>query len=172
MWRSYYDKRHLKLFSQLTELLRSQYHLPYLRSHLIAYHATKAAFIFKEGNSSRDYERALPDLLEFYLGIQNASEVPFDVQRAAALELDWWIVHREKGCHSSSELEAALARLAAEIYHLPAERFLEYGKWRAEAMRLRDKNAEAGSVTEEDWSRIYDLLKASWKSLRFAVNTP
>ena len=44
MWRSYYDRRPLDLFWQLTDLVRTQYHLPRLRSYLTAYHAARAAF--------------------------------------------------------------------------------------------------------------------------------
>ena len=32
MWKSYYDRRPLSLFLQLSELMRTQYHFPWLRS--------------------------------------------------------------------------------------------------------------------------------------------
>ncbi|MBI1922849.1 hypothetical protein HYR99_01225 [Candidatus Poribacteria bacterium] len=65
MWRSYYEKEHLRLFLQLAELMRTQYHFPFLKSHVVAYRAAKAAFIFKGGHSHADYEKALPDLVAF-----------------------------------------------------------------------------------------------------------
>src|SRR4029450_7188691 len=40
----------------------------------------------------------------------------------AALELEWWIVHREVEDHPPGDLEHALAELAAELYQVPAER--------------------------------------------------
>src|SRR5690242_1234045 len=57
MWRSYYDKKRVKLFNELSELLRTQYNLPLLRSNLVAYQASKAAFVFKEGRNRTDYEK-------------------------------------------------------------------------------------------------------------------
>src|SRR5574341_2179486 len=39
MWRSYYDRKPVKLFFELAEMLRTQYHFPWLRSHLGAYYA-------------------------------------------------------------------------------------------------------------------------------------
>jgi hypothetical protein len=66
MWRSYYDKQQVRLFNQATELLRTQYNMPLVRSNRVAYHAAKAAFIFKDGKQRSDYEKALPDLTEFY----------------------------------------------------------------------------------------------------------
>ena len=97
MWRSYYDRERLKLFNQLAFLLRRQYRIPLLRSYVVGFHAAKAAFIFKESHGRADYERALPDLLAYYAAIRKVSTTPFDVQRTARLELEWWIVHRERG---------------------------------------------------------------------------
>ena len=44
MWRSYYDKKQVQLFNQLSELLRTQYHMPLVRSNQVAYYAANAAF--------------------------------------------------------------------------------------------------------------------------------
>ena len=40
MWRSYYDKKPLKLYTQLAELLRSQYQFPFLKSYVVAFSAS------------------------------------------------------------------------------------------------------------------------------------
>ena len=171
MWRSYYSRERLKLFRELAELLRTQYRLPPLRSNAVAYRAAKAAFVFKDGKGRADYERALPDLVSFYRSIRAVSDTDFDVGRAARLELEWWIVHRERRRHAPGDLDRALADLQAEIFRLPAERFAEHARLRAEAMEIRDTKAEQGGVTEADWRRIDDLLHQSWRSLWRAVNT-
>lgn len=170
MWRSYYDKQQVRLFNQLTELLRTQYNMPLVRSNRVAYHAAKAAFIFKDGKQRSDYEKALPELIEFYTAVREVSDIPFDVNRVAHLELEWWIIHRERAKHPEGDLDRALADLQAEIYHVPAESLMEHARLRAEAMRIRDSKAEvAGKVTEEDWARIGELLRRSWRSLFNAV---
>ena len=140
MWRSYYAKQRLLLFFQLTELLRKEYHLPWLRSQWVGYQAAKAAFVFKEGRIRSDYEKALPYLLAFYSAISAISDNPFDVNRAAELELEWWIVHREREKHSPEELPKLLAQTSAVMYHMPYEPLLEHGKLRAAAMRIRDES--------------------------------
>jgi len=170
MWRSYYAKQHLPLYFQLTELLRKEYHLPWLRSQWVAYQAAKAAFVFKEGRSRNDYEKALPHLRDFYSAISAISDDPFDMNRAAELELEWWIVHREREKHSPEDLPRLLAQTAAVMYHMPYEPLLEHGKLRAAAMQIRDSQAAAGRVTEQDWSAIGSLLDRSWRSLWQAVN--
>ena len=170
MWRSYYSRERLKLFGEMAELLRTQYRLPLLRSNAVAYRAARAAFVFKEGHARADYERALPDLVSFYRSVRAVSDTDFDVERAARLELEWWIVHRERRAHGPEDLPRALADLQAEIFHVPAERLATHARLRAEAMTIRDDKADAGGVTEEDWRRIDELLHQSWRSLHDAVN--
>jgi hypothetical protein len=170
MWRSYYSRQRVRLFGQMAELLRTQYRLPLWRSNAVAYRAAKAAFVFKDGHGRADYERALPDLENFYRSVRAVSDTDFDPGRAARLELEWWIVHRERRAHAPGDLERALADLASELYRVPAARLAEHARLRAEAMEIRDTKAEEGGVTEEDWKRIDELLHRSWRSLHAAVN--
>ncbi|HTQ66387.1 MAG TPA: hypothetical protein VMI12_16455, partial [Puia sp.] len=87
MWRSYYEKKKLKLFFQSSKLMRKQFDVPFWRSQLMAYHAAKAAFILKDGQNRVDYDKALPDLVKYYSEIRNISKESFDVDSAAQLEL-------------------------------------------------------------------------------------
>ncbi|HEU5238897.1 MAG TPA: hypothetical protein VFU37_17330 [Pyrinomonadaceae bacterium] len=171
MWRSYYEKEHLKLFNQLSELLRTQYHMPPIRSNEVAYYGANAAFIFKQGQERADYEKALPDLKKFYGEIRKISDIPFDVDRVSQLELEWWIVHRQRAQHKPGDLDRALAELQAEIYRVPVEKLMEHGRLRAEAMTIRDTKVDEGGVTESDWARIDQLLRESWRSLARAVTS-
>src|SRR5947209_12188334 len=166
MWRSYYSRQRVRLFNEMSELLRTQYRLPLWRSNAVAYRAAKAAFVFKDGHSRADYERALPDLVSFYKSIREVSDTDFDPERAAHLELEWWIIHRERATHAPGDLDRALADLASEVYRVPADKLMEHARLRAEAMDLRDSKAEQRGVPEEDWKRIDELLHQSWRSLR------
>lgn len=168
MWRSYYNRQHLLLFWQLTQLLRNQYHAPFMRSNLIAYRAAKAAFVFKEGHNRQEYTKAVPYLIDFYLAIRAMSEEAFDAEEVANLELEWWIIHRQRSDQQPGDLAYALAQTASAIYHVPAEKLLKYAQLRAQAMEMRD--AHAATLTEKDWIRIEQLLQASWLSLRKEVN--
>ena len=169
MWRSYYDHRGVRLFGELIGLLRQQYHLPFWRATAGAYHAARAAVVFQRGHGRSEYMLALPDIERFYTLIRENSETPFDVKKASALELEWWIVHRERAHRNPADLVNALAALQAEIYGQPAAHFAEHAKARADAMLIRDAQAQAGGVSQADWSCIEALLERSWVSLEKVV---
>jgi hypothetical protein len=165
MWRSYYAHERIALFGQLAATLRRQYHLPLLRSYVVGYHAARAAVMFQRGRSRGDYEEALPQIRSFYTAIRRNSSERFDVDRAARLELDWWIVHRERGSHPRMDLVRTLAELQATLYRIPPDRLIEHASLRAEAMLLRDSGPDAAG-----WVEIERLLCASWNSLHRNVN--
>jgi hypothetical protein len=169
MWRSYYSRERLRMYRELTELLQKQYGLPFWRRQLVAFYAAKAAFVFKDGRTREDYEKALPDLEKFYGEIRDISTTDFDAKQVAKLELEWWIVHRQRKQYKDGDLARALAETAGAVYQMPAEKFLEHGALRADAMKIRDEKAESGGVTEEDWQQIDELLHQSWRSLHDAV---
>ncbi len=83
----------------------------------------------------------------------------------AELELEWWIVHRQRDQHQPGDLDRAVAEAAAEFYKVPTEKLMAYGRYRAEAMSIRDDKAKMGGVTEEDWTRIESLLHKAYRSL-------
>ena len=172
MWRSYYDRRRLPLFGQLVSLLQGQFHLQPLRAVALASLAARAAAVFQVGQSHDDYRRALPYLERYYAAIRTVSEVPFDPERAASLELEWWIVHREAALHPPGDLEHALAALTAELYQVPAEHLWTHASRRAEAMTIRDHASyrEIG-VLDDDWDRIEAVLWVAWKALADEVRT-
>ena len=121
--------------------------------------------------TDRITRKRLPGLLKFYTAVRKMSDIPFDVDRAARLELEWWIIHRQRTQYQPGDLAKALAELQAEIYRVPIDRLMEHGRLRAEAMTIRDTKAEDGGVTEEDWTRINELLRESWCSLAQAVKS-
>jgi len=163
-WRSNYERRPVRLFGQTVALLRTQYHMGPVMAAMSAYRAAHAAFVFKDGKSRTDYERALPDLERYYAGISALAAMPFDSREAARLELEWWILHRE----GSPELDAALAKLQSVIYHVPERELAEHAQLRATAMILRDSKGDR--ITGEDWERIGKLLNRSWLALYAVVN--
>ena len=173
MWRSYYDKNPALLFWQLAGGLRQQFHAPFWRSFILGFQATKAAFVFKKGKSRTDYQKTLPDLITYYNSIQELSIDQFNVPKVASLELEWWIVHRQRERYSYNDLADALVQTSAALYNQPAAPFATYGRLRADAMRLCDEvRHHPDGATEVDWQRINRQLEQAWGSLHEVVQKP
>ena len=170
MWRSYYDHRPAKLFGELAELLRTQYGFPFWRSVLGAFYAARSAEVFQAGHNRSEYKRALPDIVHYYTWVRRTSTEPFDVNNAASLELEWWIIHREHDKYGKEALDRSLADLQAAIYGRPVDDFAQHAVTRADAMLLRDVRAESGSPSPDDWRQIGKLLDTSWISAQKVVS--
>ena len=162
MWRSYYEIKRVKLFWQMSKLMRNQFNSPFWRSFPMAYDAAKAAFVFKEGQSREDYAKALPFLEKYYAQINALSDKPFDVKTMAQQELEWWIVRREPQ-HTTADWEQLLAQTAAILYGESVEKFKDYANLRVEAMVLRDNKRD--NISENDWHTINDLCVKSWQAV-------
>ncbi len=162
MWRAYYEHHSLLLFHYLGELLRDQYGLSRWKSNLGAYYAARAAVVFQRGKSRSDYEQALPYLRHYYAMIRRGSDIAFDANRAAELELEWWIAHRDR----RADLPQTLGALQSELYQ-SRDTFEEHAAARAQAMIYRDE--KGSSITNEDWRRIQEWLLKSWTSLQMKV---
>ncbi|MFN7925323.1 MAG: hypothetical protein U0Q16_34815 [Bryobacteraceae bacterium] len=168
MWRSYYDRDRLALFLLLARNLREQFHLPFWQSHVASYYAARAAFVFKQGKQRPDYEQALPILESYYRWVLPGR----DPAPLAKVELEWWIIHRERTQYPPGSLQRTLVDLAAAVYGAPREVLAEHAELRTQAMILCDEKMAQGVVSEADWQRIEELLVQSWSSLHRALAAP
>lgn len=128
--------------------------------------------VFQRGHNRGEYELALPDLRAYYAIIRRSSDTPFPVEPVARLELEWWIIHRERAAHLSTDLEASLAALQAAIFQRAEDLFQRHARDRTAAMSLCDAAQVSGGGSEEDWNHIAGLLDSSWVSLQQAVARP
>lgn len=163
MWRSYYERKHFRLFRQLAQLMRVQFKSPYWRSHLLAFHAARAAAVFQTGSNREEYIRALPHLNRYFSVLRRMSDKPFQTETVSAYELEWWIVRREPDLYTSQDWERLLCATASEFYGMPAASFREYANLRVKAMLQRDGKGKG--MSEQDWQSIRNLLESSWGHL-------
>jgi hypothetical protein len=163
MWKAYYEKRNVALFSDLVTLSREQYRCTRARALRIAYHLARAAATF--GNLRSDYEQVLPDLEKAYGLARDWTGASYDVPAIAKAELAWWVARRIPGQNSPENVGALIAELNAQFYGVPKERVLEASVLRARAGRLRDE----GGINA-DWTEVSRLLHESYRSLHAGVN--
>ena len=117
MWRDYYEKRYVALFSHLYEMSRTQFGFSPLDSFRIALAAAQAARAFQPTRSREAADAALPPLVTYYRLLASATPGGFDVAEAARLELDWWQARRE--AVGPAQYGVTVARVAAITYGKP-----------------------------------------------------
>ena len=170
MWRAYYDKRPAHLYWLLVKLLRAQNQMSFWQANVTAYKATRAAFVFKKGHQRTDYEQAVPYLTDYYQRLCTLGDLSADPQQVAKLELEWWIIHRERDKYGEAALVEAVANSTAAFYSVNPQTLHDYAVARTAAMIERDNKQQAGSVTEADWQDIQTKLNSSYTSLYNALN--
>ena len=136
-----------------------------------AYHVLQAnrAWAPPEDN---DPDRARAEMKRLYRIVRASGWGEFDPVRAAALEVEWWRVHRshQRGEVGVEPLVDALDALYAHVYAVPPGTAREAGRLRAEAMDVSDAWVAAGCDPGDprlDAERR--ALVASYTALREAV---
>lgn len=169
IWRSWHSGSQFQLFRRVAGGLRAQLGISFWRSYGLAYSASRAAFAIKESQSPADLENALSLLTDFYTDLQTLITEPFDPQRVARTELNVWKLHQQK--RSTDELARALAQSASVLYNLPPDRFMDYGRLRAQALRQYDDatKQQGQFVKEVVWERMEQQLDWAWQGLRRGI---
>ncbi len=163
MWKAYYDKRNVALFTDLVLLSREIYRYSWARAAQMGFYLARAAARF--GNMRSDYDRVLPDLEKAYRLSRDWTGAAYDPASVARAELAWWAARRVPGQDSAEHVGSLIADLNGQLYGVPPGQVLEASVLRARAGKLRD----IGGV-DADWVEVDRLLHLSYRSLRAAVN--
>lgn len=163
MWKAYYDKRNVRLFSDLVVLTHEQNRYPWAKAVRAAFHLARAAATFAKVRE--DYEQVLPDLERAYTIARDWTHAAFDPRSVARAELAWWVARRVPGQDSPEQVGALIADLNAQMYEVPRERVLEASVLRARAGKLRDLGG-----ANADWAEVSRLLHESYRLLHAGVN--
>jgi hypothetical protein len=167
MWRAYYNHQFFKMFILLLKLFRTQLHLGWFSTTRLAYYSAWAAADYRLKKGRENYERTFKNLVKFYRVISKNATKPFDFQKAAELELEWWDIHRYPKKYKKT-LEESLAEGMAAIYNIKPADLHEYASYRAEAMHLP---GHEGDKQEDpvNWNKIDKLLVKSWRYAHQAI---
>jgi hypothetical protein len=162
MWRSYYNHQFLKMFIQLLRVMRTQLHLNWFYTFKLAFYSGLAATDYRLKKGHENYPKTKKNLIKFYKVISDNCLEPFDYKKAGLLELEWWDIHRYPNKYKKP-LELSLAETMAVMYNSASKDFMEYAKYRSQAMFLPSHEGDK-QPNPPDWQEIHDLLLRSWKS--------
>ena len=168
-WRANYDRQWAKLLWLVLELNHEQFGLPWPRALQAAYCITRAsvAWVPKDHDldAVRRYIRAYYVVASRYgRGLEALSP-----ERAAELELRYWIVHRDLSGRSEGEkgpLEEALAELHACLFDVAPDVARSSGVSRARACDTVDLITSRRSPdVENDWARVERYLREAYRQV-------
>jgi len=162
MWKAYYARQNVRLFSLLVTMLHEQYHYSWATAATQAFHLARAAATF--GNAKDNYEVVLPDLEAAYSRVRSWTDAAFDPQAVARAELAWWVARRDPVARNPENVGRLIGVLYARFYEVPVAGVTEAGRLRARAAALRDRGD-----ANADWVEVRRLLRASYRSLHEAV---
>lgn len=168
-WAAYYYRDWPRLLQLLLDLLQGQFGLTPAQAIQAALLATRAQIAFAERGATGGEAEAL--MREFYVLVRERAGAAYDPDRAAWLEVRWWVVHRERDrAATDTALVDALAALWAEVYGVPAEAVRLAAAHRARAMDYSDRwVAEGREPGSPLLDRVRDELIACYRALSVAL---
>jgi len=167
IWRAYYHHQFLRFAVLTYRLLRSQLRLNPIKTLLLAYYFSVASAEYRLNKNHMQSAKTLLNLVKFYKLISDNALEPFNYKEAAKRELDWWNIQRYER-KDRGKLAAGLAKTFASVYHVPDKALLSYGKFRTEALDVKDEYLHRQKI-EPNWNEIEELLMQSWQNLHNAI---
>jgi hypothetical protein len=169
-WEAYYQKRWARLLRVSVGMVQEAFGLNILQALQAAYlvgRAEMAAAPFPDN----DVPKAEAYMRRFYGLVRRVHHENIDVDQAARLEVNWWVVHRQNFLKEDSQpLVEALVGLYAATFRLPRERVYEAAFRRAEAMRYSDRWVNGSKASGDPLlAQVEAELLKSYTALRAAV---
>ncbi len=169
-WAAYYQKRWGRLLQVSVSMVREAFGLSWWQALQGAYLVGRAE-IAAAPFPNNDIPKAEAYMRRFYAMVKRIHHENFDVDQAARLEVNWWVVHRQNFAKADSQpLVEALVDLYAATFRLSREQVHEAAYWRAEAMRYSDQWVNESKASDSPLLRQVEAeLVKSYTALRAAV---
>ncbi len=169
-WVAYYQKRWLRLLRVSVGMVKEAFHLSLWQAVYCAYLVGRAE-IAAAPFPDNDIPRAEKYMQRFYGFIKKIHHLDLDVDQAAHLDVNWWVVHRKLfGQTQNQELVDALVSLYTVAYGLNPLEAQPAAFHRAQAMVFSDRWVNEGRVENSPWlSEEEDELLKSYSELRNAL---
>jgi hypothetical protein len=180
-WEAYYQKRWLRLLQVSVGMVQEAFGLNTWQALRAAYLVGRAEIVAAPFPNN-DIPRAEAYMRRFYDMIRRIHhEETFDVEQAARLEVNWWVVHRQLYLKEDLQpLVDALVDLYAATFRLPRESVQAAAFHRAEAMRYSDRWVNGSKASgdpllaqvEAELNKSYTALRAAAEAGPAAVGVP
>lgn len=167
---AYYQKDRLKLMRVSVGLVKESFGLSWTQAIYGACLVARAEIAFAPFPDN-DLPKTLAYIKRFYRLLKDIHHENFDVDRAAQLEVNWWIAHRKLfGNEANDELVDALKGLYAEAYRVEPAKVHEAASLRAKGMLYSDLWVNGGKLAGSPLlAQEEDALFRSYTTLKEAI---
>lgn len=165
-WKAYYDRNWIRLLRLVVSLAQEQFRIPFPVSLLAAYYVTRASVQWVPVEHDMDKVRMYNE--KFYRIARRYSGLTFDPTRVAALESQYWDVHRQLVRQpDKTPFIETMTDLHAAVFGLTREQARESGELRVQANNVLD--TITGKISDDparDWKICEDLLRRCYSSIQ------
>lgn len=172
-WRAYYDRNWLRVFGLMVQTNREQFRMSLPTAIAAAVDIVRASIAFAPVDN--DVPAATGHLHAFYDKARRSLGLTADAGTLAALEMDYWIVHRTLANERKAApghtgdvepMVAALERLHAALFDAPPDALRQSAAARAQAAVTVDRIT--GGYSDDvaaDWRAIERDLRAAYTAV-------
>jgi hypothetical protein len=172
-WRAYYDRNWPRVFWLMVQLNREEFRMSLPTALAASVDIVRASIAFAPVDN--DVPAATAYLRRFYEKARRSAGLQPDAQTLAALEMDYWVVHRKLAqerklaANHTGDIEpmvASLARLHAALFDAPPEAIRRSAELRAQAAATVDRITGGYSTdVAADWRQVGTYLQEAYRAL-------
>ncbi|MBI3915051.1 MAG: hypothetical protein HY327_12810 [Chloroflexi bacterium] len=169
---AYYHREWLKLLRVSVRMVGEAFGLNVWQAIVAAYLVARAEIAFAPFPNN-DIPRAEIFMRRFYRLLNRVHGLHLDVEQAARVDVNWWIVHRKLfGNPNNAELVDALQQYYALAYHAKPAALHDAAKHRALGMLYSDQWVNAGKPAQSPLlEKEEEELRIGYVALRAALNS-
>jgi len=173
-WRAYYDRNWPRVFWLMVQLNREGFRMSLSTALAASVDIVRASIAFAPVDN--DVPGATAHLRRFYDKARRSAGLGADAQTLAALEMDYWVVHRKlaqarkQAPDHTGDIEpmvASLARLHAALFDAPPEAIRRSAELRALAAVTVDRITGGYSTdVAVDWRQVEAYLLEAYRAVQ------
>ena len=173
-WQAYYDRNWPRVFWLMVQLNREEFRMGLPDALAAAVDIVRASIAFAPVDN--DVPAATAHLRRFYDKARRSAGLRADAQTLAALEMDYWIVHRKLAqerkqapSHTGDieQMIASLARLHAALFDAPPAAIRRSAEQRAQAAVTVDRITGGYSAdVAADWRQVEAYLLEAYREVQ------
>lgn len=172
-WRAYYDRNWLRVLGLMVQLNREQFGMSWPNAILASVDVVRASLAFAPVDN--DIPAATSHLARYYAKARRAAGIAADADRLAALEIEYWVVHRRLANERKAAVDHAgdlkpmvdaLLSLHEALFAAPPDVARRSAEMRAQAAARVDRITGGYSDdVEADWQQIEVELEQAYRIL-------